>query len=124
MVLDDTIAQLHATAVQQLDSAATLEAIEAVRVEFLGRKGKLTEISKEFGKLAPEERARIGKLHNAVKRELEGRIESSKAALELRALDERLAAAPAVVAHQIDHRLHRCRAHGDLRPLRSVARAI
>jgi phenylalanyl-tRNA synthetase alpha chain len=92
VVLDDTIAQLHASALQQLQGAATLEAIEAVRVEALGRKGKLAEISKEFGKLAPEERARIGKLLNTVKQELESRIESSKAALELRALDQRLAA--------------------------------
>ncbi len=38
-----------------------------MRVEVLGRKGALAQISKQMGKLAPEERARIGKLLNSVK---------------------------------------------------------
>jgi phenylalanyl-tRNA synthetase alpha chain len=42
-----------------------------VRVEVLGRKGSLAQISKDMGKLAPEERARIGKLLNAAKQKLE-----------------------------------------------------
>ncbi len=91
MALDDTISQLHASALKQLEQAATLEAVEAARVEALGRKGKLAEISKEFGKLTPEERARVGKLLNTVKQELETRIEARKAALESQALDARLA---------------------------------
>jgi phenylalanyl-tRNA synthetase alpha chain len=33
--------------------------LEAVRVEALGRKGALAQISKEMGKLAPEERAMV-----------------------------------------------------------------
>jgi len=91
VALDDTISQLHASALKQLEQAATLEAVEAARVEALGRKGKLAEISKEFGKLTPEERARVGKLLNTVKQELETRIEARKAALESQALDARLA---------------------------------
>ncbi len=58
MDLEQTISQIGEQAQADLDAASTLEAIEAVRVEVLGRKGKLAEISKEFGKLTPEERAR------------------------------------------------------------------
>ena len=54
-----------------MEAASTLEAIEAVRVEFWGRKGKLALVSKEFGKLTPEERARTGKLLNEYKQEFE-----------------------------------------------------
>lgn len=90
MAVDDTISQLHQSALDQLERVKTLEQLEAVRVEALGRKGKLSEISKEFGKLQPEERARIGKLLNAVKQELEARIEARKSALESEALDARL----------------------------------
>jgi phenylalanyl-tRNA synthetase alpha chain len=89
--LEQTISTLRDAAVAQLDQAATLEAVEAVRVEFLGRKGKLADISKEFGKLAPEERARIGKVLNAVKQELEEKEGSKKSALEASKLDARLA---------------------------------
>jgi phenylalanyl-tRNA synthetase alpha chain len=89
-VLDESISQLHSAALEQLEAAATIEAVEAIRVEALGRKGKLAEVSKEFGKLAPEDRARIGKLLNTVKQELETKIEARKAALESLALDARL----------------------------------
>src|SRR5579862_1679708 len=58
---EQIITELHAVALAALEQATTLDAIEAVRVEALGRKGKLAEVSKTFGKLAPEERASVGK---------------------------------------------------------------
>jgi len=88
--LDQTISELRDAALKALESAATLEAVEAVRVEALGRKGKLAEVSKSFGKLSPEERAQTGKLLNAVKEELETRLEARKAALDSIALEARL----------------------------------
>jgi phenylalanyl-tRNA synthetase alpha chain len=88
--IDATIAALHARALELLQQASTLEGVEAVRVEALGRKGKLAEISKEFGKLSPDERSRIGKLLNATKQELEEKIDARKAALEGDALEVRL----------------------------------
>ncbi len=91
MGVEENISSLHQAALLQLEAAETLEAVEAVRVEFLGRKGKLAEISKEFGKLAPEERARIGKVLNAAKQDLEGKEEAKKSALDSIALDKRLA---------------------------------
>src|SRR5207245_2955992 len=54
MDLDQVISELQQGALAQLNGAATLDAVEAVRVEALGRKGKLNEISKKFGTLAPE----------------------------------------------------------------------
>lgn len=86
------ITELHATALRALESATTLEALEAVRVEALGRKGKLAEISKTLGKLPPEERASLGKLLNHVKQDLETQWEARKSALESAALEARLAA--------------------------------
>src|SRR5271166_5956178 len=92
VAVDDTISRLHRSALEQLEAVNTLEQLEAVRIEALGRKGKLSEISKELGKLPPEERARIGKLLNAVKQELEARIDARKATLESESLDARLQA--------------------------------
>jgi len=85
------ISELHASALKSLEAATTLEMLEAVRVEALGRKGKLAEVSKTFGKLAPEDRSSLGKLLNSVKQELEASLDSRKAALESVALDARLA---------------------------------
>ena len=88
--LDRRVSELHAAILSQLDSASTLDAVEAARVESLGRKGKLNEISKEFGKLSPDERKRIGAQLNSVKQDLESKIEQRKAALESAALTARL----------------------------------
>ena len=61
-----------------------------MRVEVLGRKGALTQVSKEMGKLAPEERARIGKLLNAAKQKLEEALEARKRQFDEAALRARL----------------------------------
>jgi phenylalanyl-tRNA synthetase alpha chain len=75
---------------EKIRSAATLEQLEAVRVEVLGRKGSLANLSKEMGKLAPEERARVGKELNAAKQELEAAFDASKAGFDTAALNARL----------------------------------
>ena len=87
---EQIISELHTASLGALEKATTLEALEAIRVEALGRKGKLAEVSKTFGKLAPEERASAGKLLNAAKQDLETRLEQRKAALEFVATDARL----------------------------------
>ena len=45
-------------ALRRIEAAGTPEALEEVRVEVLGRKGTLAEISKGMGKLPPAERER------------------------------------------------------------------
>ena len=72
-------------------SAGSLDTLEEARVEALGRKGTLAQISKEFGKLTPDERARLGKLLNSVKQDLEAEYEAKKDRFERAALAEQLA---------------------------------
>jgi phenylalanyl-tRNA synthetase alpha chain len=74
----------------RIAAASTPEELEVVRVETLGRKGTLTLVSKEMGKLAPEERGRIGKLLNGAKQKLEAALESKKQAFDEVALRARL----------------------------------
>jgi phenylalanyl-tRNA synthetase alpha chain len=88
--IEQRISEVHSNALAQLAKAATRDEVEAVRVDVLGRKGKLAEISKTFGKLAPEERAHAGKLLNAAKTDLEPKIDARLAALDNTALDARL----------------------------------
>jgi len=89
-MLDSHLLELEGRAVAALEAAPGLEALEAVRVEFLGRKGALATIGKDMGKLSPEERAKIGKLLNAVKQNVEARFETRKSGFERAALDARL----------------------------------
>lgn len=71
-------------------SAVSTEELEEARIEALGRKGALAQISKEFGKLTPEQRASIGKLLNSVKQDLETAYDEKKTRFEREALELRL----------------------------------
>ncbi len=89
-MLDDQISELQAGALKRIAAALSADEIESVRVEVLGRKGVLAQVSKEMGKLAPEERARVGKLLNAAKQTLEEALERRKQEFDAAALDKRL----------------------------------
>lgn len=93
-MLESKLTGLQQQASSALDLAPDADALEAVRVDILGRKGQLatltTEIGKSMGKIQPAERATLGKLMNAVKQDLEARYEARKAAFERAALDARL----------------------------------
>jgi phenylalanyl-tRNA synthetase alpha chain len=90
MVVIDELEELRRATRAAFASASTLEELEEARVRALGRKGTLAQISKEFGKHAPEERARLGKLLNSVKQDLETQYDTKEAAFKRAALSERL----------------------------------
>jgi len=69
---------LAAKALERIRTAADADQLEKVRVEFLGRKGEISRISRQMGKMAAEERARIGRLLNTVKRSIEDSLEARK----------------------------------------------
>jgi phenylalanyl-tRNA synthetase alpha chain len=77
-MVDTQLEELRRSALAAFASAASVEELEEVRVQALGRKGTLAQISKEFGKLSPPERAQLGKLLNAVKQDLESEYEQKK----------------------------------------------
>jgi len=78
------------SALARIQSAATAQELEAVRVEVLGRKGVLTQLSKDMGKLPPEERAKRGKFINAAKQALEEAWERLRSEFERSAIAKRL----------------------------------
>ncbi len=90
-MLDSRLEELRRATLAAFASASSGQDLEAARVEALGRKGTLAQISKEFGKLAPEERARFGKLLNSVKQDLESEYEKKNRWFEEAQLAERLA---------------------------------
>ncbi len=87
--------QLEAIRKQALEAVAGTQAgseLEAVRVQYLGKKGALTAVLKQMGKLSPEERPVMGQLANEVRAELEKAIEVQSASLAEKALEAKLAA--------------------------------
>lgn len=78
-------------ALEELKGAQDLKVLDAVRVKYLGKKGELTAILKQMGKLSAEERPVIGQLANQVRADIEQMLEQTKTDLEAKALDLRLA---------------------------------
>ncbi|HEY3840057.1 MAG TPA: phenylalanine--tRNA ligase subunit alpha [Bryobacteraceae bacterium] len=76
--MENNLIELERSALARIASAANLEELEAVRVDVLGRKGVLAQISKEMGKLPPEQKAATGKLLNAAKQKIEQAYEDRK----------------------------------------------
>ena len=89
-MLEQTLQELSRSAQKRIAQAETPAALEAVRVEVLGRKGSLANISKDMGKLSPEQRTSIGKLLNGAKQSLESALDGKKAAFDEQALRARL----------------------------------
>jgi len=88
---DDLDALKHAT-IASLAQAANLRAWDAIRVGVLGKSGALTNLLKELGKAAPEERKARGAALNVLKGELQTAIDARQVELDAAALEARLAA--------------------------------
>jgi phenylalanyl-tRNA synthetase alpha chain len=89
-MLDESIRELESRSLARIQSAQTAEELEAVRVDALGRKGALAQVSGAMGKLPPDERSRIGKLLNAAKQTLESAYDAKKRQFQEAALLARL----------------------------------
>ncbi len=79
------VAELEATKAEALASvsgAETAEAIEAIRIKYIGRKGLLPQIMKGLKDVAPEERAAVGQGANALKNALGAALDEKLAAMK------------------------------------------
>ncbi len=85
------LAALRAEALAVLATVANPAALDELRVRFLGRKSRLTEILRSIATLSPEQRPVVGRLGNVVRREHEELVAAREAELQAAALQESLA---------------------------------
>jgi phenylalanyl-tRNA synthetase alpha chain len=88
---DNPLEELRRATLAAFASAVSADQLEEARVDAIGRKGKLALISKDFGKLTPEDKALQGKLLNSVKQDLETAYEAKKRRFQEAAMADRLA---------------------------------
>ena len=77
---------------QELSAAASLAALDEVRVRYMGKKGILTDQLKQLGQLPPEQRRDAGQEINKAKQALAAALEARKESMQEEALNERLQA--------------------------------
>jgi phenylalanyl-tRNA synthetase alpha chain len=88
----ERIEELRAQAQQEIEAAPSSEAVEQLRVRYLGRKAELPQMLRGVAMLEPEQRGLVGKAANVARRALEQLIERRAALLDADELDLRLAA--------------------------------
>ena len=84
--------EIKRRALSALESAASPADLEDLRVRLLGKKGELTALLKQMGKLSPEERPVMGQLANSVRAAIEEKLEARKASIHASVLEARLRA--------------------------------
>ena len=67
----EQLESIRLQAMQALDEAATPAALEELRVKLLGKKGEITAVLKQMGKLSAEERPIIGQVATSVRAAIE-----------------------------------------------------
>ncbi|BCS54233.1 phenylalanine--tRNA ligase subunit alpha [Geobacter sp. SVR] len=86
----EQLERLRQDALGAINGASGEDALQEVRIRFLGRKGELTALMKGLGALAAEERPVVGQLVNTIRDEIETALEAVLAAAREKAKDERL----------------------------------
>jgi phenylalanyl-tRNA synthetase alpha chain len=89
--MSEDIDQLVDRARGEIEAAADLRVLEQLRVDWLGKKGRITELLKQLGGMAPDVRKQFGERVNRAKEAVAARLDDRKQTLEKAALDAKLA---------------------------------
>ena len=87
----EALATLEQQARQAIAAATDLKILDDIRVQYMGKKGLLTEQLKQLGKLPADERPQAGQAINVAKKQVQAAIEARKTELQSAALAEQLA---------------------------------
>ncbi|MBC1315862.1 phenylalanine--tRNA ligase subunit alpha [Listeria booriae] len=87
----DQLEQLKQEAVAQITAVTDLGTLNDLRVKYLGKKGPMTEIMKQMGKLSAEERPKVGAVANEVREQLTNAIQEKQDGLQAEEIKKQLA---------------------------------
>ena len=90
--MKEQLAKIRAEALSAFESVKDSAALDELRVRYLGKKGELTAVLKQMGKLSAEERPAMGQLANEVRAAVEEALDSASQKLEATALELKLKA--------------------------------
>jgi phenylalanine--tRNA ligase, alpha subunit len=91
MTLKEQLQAIQQKAIERLEQAKETQAVEDIRIKYLGKKGDVTQVLKGMKDLSPKERPIVGKLANDVRDTIQAKISERKAVLHQEALNKQLA---------------------------------
>ena len=86
----EKINELKTQAKEKINSAVSSNDIESIRVEFLGKKGKIVEVLKDLKNVEPEQRKEVASVANIAKAEIEKDIEDKKKAIKEKEYEDKI----------------------------------
>ena len=88
--MKDKLQEITKRAMEQIDAAEEMSALNDVRVAILGKKGELTAVLKSMKDVKPEDRPMVGQLVNETRSNIEERLNEAKAKLEQAEMEHKL----------------------------------
>ena len=88
--MKEQLEQIKGSALAAIAGAETEQALEEVRVRFLGKKGELTAILRGMGAVAPEDRPKIGAMVNTIRAEIEESLSARFGDLKAQSMERKL----------------------------------
>ncbi len=88
--MKEQLKSIEERAKSELSKVSDIKLLDEIRVRFLGKKGELTGILKQMGKLSAEERPVIGQLANTVRADIESAIAEKQALIKSALAEEKL----------------------------------
>ena len=86
--MKDKINELIAQAKQKLDDIVSGKALNDFKVDFLGKSGKVTELTKGMKDVAPEDRPRIGQMVNELRNKINEFVAKKEAEIKAKEREE------------------------------------
>ncbi|MBP3544599.1 MAG: phenylalanine--tRNA ligase subunit alpha [Lachnospiraceae bacterium] len=90
--MENTLKQIREEAMRQIEASDTLDRLNDIRVNYLGKKGELTALLKSMKDLSAEEKPKFGQMVNDVRQVIETALEDTKNKLAAAAREEQLKA--------------------------------
>jgi len=122
-----SLVQEAALATQEFDAACqevfnnpTLQSVENLRINFLGRKGRITLLMEDLRSLPKEERPAAGKAVNILRQSVEAKLEELKTSVSIKAIDQKLESA----AIDITLPAHCSQQEGSIHPTNLMRRVL
>jgi len=113
--MQDQLKEIQNSFQKKLKEISDIQALEDVRVQYLGKKGKFTSVMKGMGKLSKAERPVIGKMANDVRTAIEKGLSDQRNQLEKAIIEKRME------KETIDVSLPgKLQTHGTLHPLNMI----
>ena len=90
--LESQLQTLKTEAQGAIATVETLEALDEIRVNYLGKKGKISKVLGGMGKLEPADRPKLGAIANEVKKAVQGSLDQQREALQAAKIQAQLEA--------------------------------